>query len=345
MNKILIRWLSSLFAISILGTYLLLNFDSPLTLKQLEHEEHHSLAHKQQYGVLHLVAPIKHVKLQGNDKNKAQLGLQLFLDPRLSSNQQVSCESCHHIFDNGAESIRVSRGVNGTGVRNSPTVFNIAYNSRFFWDGRASSLEKQMDGPVHNPLEMNTNWRNIVEYVQSVHDYRVQFNEYFGGVITEETVKNALVTFMTALNTPDSPFDLFLKGQTDTMEPIAHLGWEKFQSLGCVVCHQGTNIGGNLFQRFGNVSTTTTRERDLGRYNVTGIDSDKGVFRVPSLRNVAKTAPYFHDGRAATLEEAIVTMAKVQLGRELDATTTLEISAFLNALSAPPPPLLTELAQ
>ncbi len=124
------------------------------------------------------------------------------------------------------------------------------------------------------------------------------------------------------------------------MRPIAQQGWEKFQSLGCVVCHQGTNIGGNLFQKFGNVSNTTSQERDLGRYNVTGINSDKGVFRVPSLRNVGKTAPYFHDGRAATLEEAIVTMAKVQLGRDIDATTTLEISAFLHALSAPPPPAL-----
>ncbi len=132
MNRILIRWVSSLFAILILGAYLLLNFDSPLTLKQLEHKEHHSLAHKQENSVIHLIEPIAPAKFEGNDKNKAKLGLQLFLDPNLSSNQQVSCESCHHIFDNGAENIRVSRGVNGNGVRNSPTVFNITYNTRFF---------------------------------------------------------------------------------------------------------------------------------------------------------------------------------------------------------------------
>ena len=152
---------------------------------------------------------------------------------------------------------------------------------------------------------------------------------------------------METLLTPDAPFDLYLQGNQSAISDTAKIGWQKFQQLGCIVCHQGQNIGGNLFQRFGNVGNEQSQpdETDTGRFAITGNPRDKYVFRVASLRNVAKTAPYFHDGRAKTLEDAITVMAKKQLGQELDAATIVELSAFLSSLSAPNPAILEVLAQ
>lgn len=279
------------------------------------------------------------------DRKKVELGFHLFNDTKLSSNNQISCASCHHLDSNGAEKTRVSRGVHGFGDRNSPTVFNANLNTRFFWDGRASSLEHQIDGPIHNPLEMNSNWASIVERIQADEKYQSLFPSAYKSGISKDTIKDALVLFMKSLNTPNSPFDLFLDGNESALSTVEKKGWLNFQKLGCVACHQGQNLGGNLFQRFGNIQNITPDQKvsDLGRYNLTGNNEDKYVFRVPGLRNVATTPPYFHDGRAKTLEEAILTMAKVQLGMELDAVTTLELSAFLNSLTAPKPPVLLEL--
>ncbi|CCO44869.1 cytochrome c551 peroxidase [Vibrio nigripulchritudo ATCC 27043] len=290
-----------------------------------------------------VVKPIPSSRI--DNQEKVLLGFTLFNDPNFSSNQQVSCASCHHLETNGAEKLRVSHGVNGFGLRNSPTVFNVSLNTRFFWDGRASSLEHQIDGPIHNPLEMNTNWATVVEEVKRSKDYKALFSSTYDGEITEQTIKDALVIFMSSLNTPDAPFDKFLMGDDSALSAAAKRGWFNFQKLGCIACHQGQNLGGNLFQRFGNLQSILPDEQvtDLGRYNLTGNNEDKYVFRVPGLRNVATTPPYFHDGHAATLEEAIAIMARVQLGMELDAVTTLELSAFLNSLTAPKPPILREL--
>jgi cytochrome c peroxidase len=340
MNIVVIRWLGALGALITLTTYLFFNFSAPKEpVSDARSETTISIKNISSQ----LIQPIPKPALSNRERNIAKLGMQIFLDPNVSSNNRVSCESCHHIFDNGAENRQVSLGVQGLGARSSPTVFNVSHNSRFFWDGRASSLETQMDGPVHNPLEMNTNWQKITRYVASVPTYKQQFNTHFNGTINEATIKESLKGFMAALDTPDAPFDLFLRGNEAAMTQAAKNGWLKFKTLGCIACHQGRNIGGNLFQKFGNLNNTSEQESDLGRYNVTGLKSDIGVFRVPSLRNVANTAPYFHDGRADTLEAAIVTMAYVQLGRELEPSTILELKAFLNALSAPPPPVLEEL--
>lgn len=273
------------------------------------------------------------------------LGFRLFLDPQLSSNGEVSCESCHHIYDNGAEDIAVSIGVKGAGNRNSPTVFNIGLNTRFFWDGRANSLHEQIDGPIHNPLEMNSNWDDIVVRLSSQASYQSAFAQHYDEGITEDTIKDALITFMLQLNTPDAPFDKYLQGDTSAMSPAAALGWQKFQSLGCIYCHQGRNVGGNLFQKFGSVESIAALNADLGRYHQTNDINDKYVYRVPSLRNVALTAPYFHDGRSQSLEEAVLVMAKVQLGKDLEATTLVELVAFLDSLTAPKPPILKELSK
>ncbi|WP_298773295.1 cytochrome c peroxidase [uncultured Shewanella sp.] len=289
------------------------------------------------------ISPIPLPNIKPDDKHKLQLGLRLFLDPRLSSNNQISCASCHNLFINGAENTQVSTGVLGKGNRNSPTVFNIAFNTRFFWDGRAASLHEQIDGPVHHPLEMNSNWKDISSTVQSDNTYQTAFNQEYNGEINEQTIKDALIRFMQVLNTPGADFDRYLLGDQTAMSQTAINGWKKFQSLGCIYCHQGQNVGGNIFQKFGHVESIDANASDLGRFAITQEENDKNVFRVPSLRNVAITPPYFHDGRAATLEEAITLMAKAQLGQDLDPITLLELSAFLNALSAPLPPALKAL--
>lgn len=289
------------------------------------------------------ITPIPILDIKPDEKSKLQLGLRLFLDPRLSSNKQVSCASCHNLYTNGAETTKVSTGVLGKGNRNSPTVYNVALNTRFFWDGRAASLHEQIDGPIHHPLEMNSNWKDIIQFVQSDKDYQRAFKQEYDGRINEQTIKDALISFMEVLNTPNADFDRYLLGNPQAMSQTAINGWAKFQTLGCIYCHQGQNVGGNIFQKFGHVESLTHNSEDLGRFSITQEEADKNVFRVPSLRNVAKTAPYFHDGRADTLEDAILLMAKVQLGKDLDPVTLLELSAFLNALSAPPPPALKAL--
>lgn len=287
-----------------------------------------------------LISPIDNVSI--TNLAQVQLGYILFNDPKLASDGKTSCQSCHDLNTNGAEKSRFSTGVNGTGKRNSPTVFNAVLNARFFWDGRAVSLEHQIDGPIHHPLEMNNNWQDIISYVSSNPAYQDQFSQLYDDEINQENIKHALITFMETLLTPDAPFDLYLQGNKTAISDIAKIGWHKFQQLGCIICHQGNNIGGNLFQRFGNVSSEEdlVSETDMGRFAITGNPRDKYVFRVASLRNVAKTAPYFHDGRAETLEDAITIMARRQLGQELDAVSIVELSAFLTSLNAPNPAIL-----
>ncbi|WP_375320314.1 cytochrome-c peroxidase [Aliivibrio logei] len=343
MHFLPLRWIILLIIISVCSIYLYLSFQAPTWdpnshPKTVENNDLFSKA----------ITTIDKVEIK--EKSKAKLGLELFLDPRLSSNGQVSCESCHHIFTNGAESIPSSIGVHGKGPRNSPTLFNISLNTRFFWDGRAASLEQQLDGPIHNPLEMDSNWTDIIQFLSTSKHYSNRFNQEYNGDITEETIKNALVTFMITLNTPDAPFDNYLKGDKKAISQVAINGWGKFQQLGCVFCHQGQNVGGNLFQKFGNLTALETQfgdsvKNDLGRFDITGDINDRHVFRVPSLRNVAITAPYFHHGKTETLEEAIIIMARVQLGQELNPMTVVEISAFLNTLTAPRPTALEELIQ
>ncbi|MGF1787749.1 cytochrome B6 [Photobacterium swingsii] len=343
MQHVSLRWAIPCLIVVISSLYLYFTFREPILGEQLPLNDTKEMAF-----LSTAISAIERVEI--TDKAKAKLGLELFLEPRLSSNGEVSCESCHHIFSNGAETIPASIGVNGEGKRNSPTVFNISLNSRFFWDGRAASLEQQIDGPIHHPLEMDSNWPDIVQFLRQSEYYQTRFSKAYSGNISEESIKHALVTFMNTLVTPDAPFDRYLKGDSNAISQVAQHGWQKFQQLGCVYCHQGQNIGGNLFQKFGNITALETQfgslaNADLGRFEITGDENDRHVFRVPSLRNVAITAPYFHDGKTATLEEAIIVMARVQLGQELSPMTVVEISAFLNALTAPKPAVLEELIQ
>ncbi|MCL1056713.1 cytochrome-c peroxidase [Shewanella gelidimarina] len=344
------RWPIAIMVVASFCTYLYLSFQGQADFNSgMQHRADVTAAVlDKQPQVTSLTTSISAIPMSpfnASQKPHIALGLKLFLDPQLSSNGEISCESCHHIYDNGAEDLPVSIGVNGQGQRNSPTVFNIGLNTRFFWDGRANSLVEQIDGPIHNPLEMDSNWDDIVARLSTQTRYRSAFAMHYDEGITEQTIKDALIVFMLQLNTPNAPFDRYLNGDNAAISQVAINGWGKFQTLGCIYCHQGQNIGGNLFQKFGNVQSVDTLNEDFGRYAQTHDVNDKHVYRVPSLRNVALTAPYFHDGRARSIEEAVVVMAKVQLGKDLEATTLVELVAFLDSLTAPEPPILKELSQ
>ncbi len=278
------------------------------------------------------------------DHDLAKIGWVLFKDPNLSSNRSVSCETCHSLQTNGAEVIPVSIGVNGAGMRNSLTVFNAVFNYRFFWDGRVNNLSDQIDGPVHNVDEMDSNWALITDYVSKSPTYIDLFKSQEMAINTA-SVKAALIEFMRGLTTPDSPFDRYLRGDTAALSAAEKRGWETFQEEGCIRCHQGTNIGGGMVMRFGYFGLSKTgseRSEDQGRFMFTQQPQDKHLFRVASLRNVAITAPYFHDGQTETLEEAIKIMGESQLGKTFEEQTISDIKVFLETLTGQRPQMLVE---
>ncbi|CAH0526079.1 cytochrome-c peroxidase [Vibrio hippocampi] len=291
-------------------------------------------------------APIQPIlPYEEGDEDVIRLGWVLFRDTNLSSNNKVSCQSCHDLNTNGAEPLSVSIGVNGVGKRNSLTVFNVAHNYRFFWDGRVNTLQDQIDGPVHDPVEMDSSWQKIVDYVTASNQYLALFARA-DLTPSEETIKHAMVEFMKSLTTMNAPFDQYLMGDSDAINESAVRGWQTFQSLGCIACHRGTNVGGGLVMQFGYFgvdSRGAERSNDLGRFNVTSKQEDKHLFRVASLRNVAITSPYFHDGMTGSLDEAIKIMARSQLGKELEPDTVADIKAFLESLTGERPTILEEL--
>jgi cytochrome c peroxidase len=273
------------------------------------------------------------------DQNKVDLGRRLFLDPRLSHDNTIFCGSCHHLELGGTDRRSRSVGIDGaTGDVNAPTVFNSGLNFRQFWDGRAASLEDQIDGPVNNAKEMRSNWPEVISKLQQDRDYVRTFRNLYPDGIQSTNIKDAIATFERSLITPNSPFDQFLRGDSHALTEQQLAGYRLFKAYGCIACHQGINIGGNMFQKLG-VARDYFADRghvtkaDLGRFNVTGLERDRYHFKVPSLRNVAVTAPYFHDGSAATLEQAVNIMAKYQLGRTLPLHDRDLIVRFLHTLT------------
>ncbi len=270
---------------------------------------------------------------------RAQLGERLFFDKRLSRDDSLSCASCHDLSRGGVDRLPVSIGIGGRlGPINAPTVFNAALNFAQFWDGRAATLEEQAAGPVHNLHEMGSNWAEVVAKLQKDASYRALFAQlYPGRGIAGETIVDAIAAFERTLITPNSRFDRFLRGDTGALTELEQAGYRRFLDYGCASCHQGANLGGNLFQRFGIMGDyfagRKPTQADLGRFNVTGREEDRHVFKVPGLRNVAQTAPYFHDASAATLEQAVAIMGLYQLGRELSRADVEAIVAFLHSLT------------
>jgi cytochrome c peroxidase len=276
------------------------------------------------------------------DPARAKIGRRLFTDTRLSANGAIACSSCHNLANGGVDGRARSPGLTGTPTAvNTPSVFNAALNFRQFWDGRADSLESQIDAVVQNPLEMGSTWSEVVAKVSDDPEYRSAFAAAYKDGVTKTNIQNALGTYERTLITPNSRFDRYLLGDATAISDEEKAGYMKFKQYGCIACHQGVNVGGNMFQKFGVMGDYFTwrgnpSEADLGRYLVTGEEGDKHVFKVPSLRNVALTAPYFHDGTAKTLDQAVDVMFKFQLGRIASKEDKAAIIKFLGTLTGEP---------
>jgi len=276
-----------------------------------------------------------------HDPAKAALGKRLFSDVRLSKDDSLSCESCHFLDRAGIDFLDTSVGIGGAkNKRNSPTVYNSALNFKQLWDGSADTLEQQIESATKNPNVMGMeSWDSIVSKVGKLDDYSDAFQEAYGEPINAKNIQHAIAEFERTLLTPNSPFDLYLKGNKAAISAQAKKGYEYFKAYGCVSCHQGVNVGGNLFQKMGvlkDIALHPVLGQDLGRYNTTGNEWDKRVFRVPSLRLVTLTPPYFHDGSVATLSEAIDVMIEFQLGRQVPEEHKLAIIEFLKSLAGKP---------
>ncbi len=275
---------------------------------------------------------------QGLDPKKVALGSKLFHDTRLSADNTLSCASCHPLDRGGADGLPVSIGVGGAvGGINAPSVLTAAYNFRQFWDGRAASLEEQAGGPVVNPIEMGATWPKVIEKLSDDVEIKQQFSRVYRNGLTPDNIQDAIAEFERSLARPGR-FDRWLNGDSNALSNDEVAGYRLFRKHGCTGCHQGVNVGGNLYQRFGTMapyfSPGSTSKADLGRYNVTGREADKHFFKVPSLRNVALTAPYFHNAAATTLEDAVRVMGLYQLGLELPAQDVDLIVKFLGTLNS-----------
>lgn len=273
------------------------------------------------------------------DPLKVALGEKLFREPMLSQGRKVACISCHKFEHGGAEKAQFSKGTNGalTAV-NTPTVYNVAYNFRFNWDGKHESLMAHTNALIQNPRVMGAQWPVVRERLMGDRAYQKAFAEAYEEGVSQKTVIDAIVTYEESLTTPNAPFDQYLRGDSEAISPAAEQGYNLFKDYGCISCHQGANVGGNMFQKFGVMGDYFAdrgeiTKADLGRYSITGEESDRYVFRVPSLRNVAATAPYLHDGRAETLTDAIEIMVKYQLGRPIPEAQVELIAQFLQTLT------------
>jgi len=279
----------------------------------------------------------------GLDENKIQLGDMLFHDPRLSGDNTISCATCHPINAGGMDGQRVSTGVNGRqGELNTPTVLNSGLSFTQFWDGRAPTLEQQIDNPLLDPNEMNTSWEQVLEKLRADKDYVERFSKIYPDGITPASVRDAIATFERSLVTLDSPFDRYLRGEQDAITEQEREGYQLFKAYGCAACHQGAAVGGNLYEKLGVITPyydemKTTSHVNLGRYNVTGKEAHRYVFKVPSLRNVALTAPYLHNGSISTLEDMVYIMGMYQLGRKIPHQDARKIVAFLKTLTGKTP--------
>jgi len=280
---------------------------------------------------------------------KIELGKQLFFDPRLSLDGTISCNSCHNVMSSGTDNRSVSVGVGGKkGGRSAPTVWNAAFLSSQFWDGRAATLEDQAKGPILAGVEMAMpSEEAAVNRIKSIPGYVQSFSAVFGGddPVTYDNIAKAIATYERTLITINSPFDRFQRGDKSALSTSAKRGMETVEKLGCTSCHNGPNFSGPdlsvgqvFLQKFPTYSNNDYVEKynlidDLGRYNVTKVEADKNMWRVPSWRNIALTAPYFHNGSVETLDEAIRVMAKTQLNKDVSAAQVSDIKAFLNSLT------------
>ena len=294
-----------------------------------------AMAQQDQFRALYApIAPPKSV-----DLGKVELGKKLYFDPRLSKSGFISCNSCHNLSRGGSDNIPTSIGDKWQqGPINSPTVLNSSLNLAQFWDGRAADLKAQAGGPIANPGEMAFSHTLAIDMLQSIPAYVREFKMVFAkDKIDIDQVTDAIAEFEKTLVTPNSRFDQWLLGKTSAMTKDELAGYKLFNESGCVACHNGPNLGGNSFQKMGVVEAYKGNAGVDGRAGVTGKDADRFNFKVPTLRNVELTYPYFHDGAANTLTEAVDTMGRLQLGKKFTHAENAQIVAFLKTLTGDQP--------
>lgn len=280
--------------------------------------------------------PISAITMPENlDQGKVELGKKLFFDPRLSKSGWISCNSCHNLMLSGTDNLVSSIGHQwAQGPINSPTVFNAVYSIAQFWDGRAKDLVDQAGGPIANPGEMASSHELAVSVLQTIPGYISEFNEVFDDdEITIDMVTDSIAEFERTLVTPNSRFDQWLQGDTNALTELELDGYRLFKLTGCAGCHNGPAVGGQAYQKMGSFNRFETENTAIGRQGVTGLRTDRMRFKVPTLRNIELTYPYFHDGSVRTLEEAVDTMAWVQLNRTFSRTGNEKVVAFLRSLS------------
>jgi cytochrome c peroxidase len=266
--------------------------------------------------------------------SKAALGKKLFFDPILSRDYTISCASCHDVSKGGADGKIVSTGIHHQqGSMNAPTVLNSAFNFTQFWNGRAKNLAEQALGPIHNPVEMGLSPNESAARIQSDPQYSGDFSKITGRKnVTINDIAAMIAEYEKTLITPNGKFDRYLRGEV-ALSPQEMKGYLLFKTLGCISCHNGVNVGGNSFQKMGAIVPIERKDNIDDRYSLTGRLRDKNIFKVPTLRNIAQTAPYFHDGSASTLQEAITKMSYHNLGLKLTENETESLIAFLDTLS------------
>jgi len=289
------------------------------------------------------IEPIKPLPQQLNDISleKAKLGRTLFFDTTLSSDQTISCNSCHNFEHGAADPRAVSLGVEKRkGVMQSPTVYNSRYNFKQFWNGRASNLYEQANGPLIEHVEMNMSPEMIEMRINQSDYYRKAFAALYGeGKVTLHNIIDAIVEFEKALITPNSRFDRYLRGEI-TLTKEEQMGYSKFKSLGCVTCHNGINVGANTFQKMGLIREYPYDPKYLDRYALTKKEYHKNVYKVPTLRNITLTAPYFHNAKAKDLDDAIYTMGYYNLGIKISKQDITLLHEFLKTLEGERPAIL-----
>ncbi len=278
------------------------------------------------------------------DLDKARLGYQLYIDKRLSRDRTVSCDTCHGLYNGGVDHRNVSIGVGGkAGKVNAPTTWNAVFNFRQFWNGRARDLREQAAGPVHNPIEMNMSEAEVGNRLSQSPEYRAQFSKIYDSTPNLDDALDAIAEFEKGLITPNAAFDQYLRGER-TLPAKTVQGYRLFKTLGCVTCHNGINVGGNSYQYLGVVVPIESKNPSpADRHALTGELFDRNRYKVPTLRNIARTAPYFHDSSARTLDEAIRIMAYHNLGYQIEQDEVEKIRAFLLSLNGETPWILKRL--
>ena len=314
------------------GFWLAGKHDSPVNLTVLPTESMPTVS-------LDVMQPIQPLPpMPAMRPERVALGERLFHDRRLSADNSLACDSCHDLAHGGVDGKPVSVGIGGAlGSINAPTVFNSGLSFVQFWDGRAASLEEQVAGPIHNPAEMGSNWAEVLSRLSLDAEIVAEFRRAYRDGLSAANVADAIGCFERSLLTPNSRFDRYLGGDKSALSEQEREGYRLFRDLGCTSCHQGALLGGNMFQKFGVLGDyfagQPETKANLGRFNVTGRTEDRHVFKVPMLRNIAQTAPYFHNGSVASLDQAVSIMGRYQLGRELSPADVQAMVAFLNSLT------------